>query len=189
MCTHESVLRICLAMMLAVLWQCDDTTEKVCLVEGVEHDVGELFVVECSTCSCNKNGEITCVDDECTCEAFDNIYKEGDVFWADDACNTCICVKGSSVSSAQHVQCSQRNCPCSGEEWFREYIHYTKAECRDDYTIKSKCRQGSRVWEFKNECGCGCEQSPLCPERIGHPEQEVWVDETTCPYSKEKEVE
>lgn len=106
------------------------------------------------------------------CEYGGNGYEEGESFWATDACNTCACSSGE-------VGCTKVFCPCTGDEWFRDYVAKDPATCAN---TTFECPQNTVP--FSNDCGCGCEQSPACEMVYDcKPPTDCSEDQERCPYS------
>jgi len=84
------------------------------------------------------------------------------------------------------VACTLMACICdpAAEMNRREYIGTSPAACA---TIRFTCIENTTY--FANDCGCGCEQDPSCPEWFncmpgpGTPPCDVDDIETRCPYS------
>jgi len=108
----------------------------------------------CNSCTCNS-GLMVCTLMACpvTCWYAGRSYADGESFASEDGCNTCSCANGL-------VACTERACVCdpAAEHW-RDYVTTVPSECE---VMDYACLAGST--QFKNTCGCGCEQSPDCPE-------------------------
>lgn len=88
-----------------------------------------------------------------TCSYAGRTYADGKSFASEDGCNTCSCANGL-------VACTERACVCDpAVEHWRDYVTTVPSECE---VIDYACLPGST--QFENACGCGCEQSPDCPE-------------------------
>ena len=97
------------------------------------------------------------------------------LFPAGDGCNTCSCLAGGQVA------CTEMYC-CSPEtEWYRNYVIHDEEKCWAAYIV---CPENTTY--FINPCGCGCEQSPDCPQYINcMPPIDYDCEEMKkqCPYS------
>ncbi len=85
-------------------------------------------------------------------------YSVGERFPAGDGCNHCFCDEGGSVA------CTEMAClpPCDpAEEYWRDYVGESPEICTRIFFV---CPEYTAY--FANDCGCGCEQSPDCPEWI-----------------------
>ncbi|MBW1810479.1 MAG: hypothetical protein JRJ87_19940 [Deltaproteobacteria bacterium] len=125
----------------------------------------------------DQGGDNDAGTDSCTttsCQYGGNTYEDGESFWADDACNKCSCNGGQ-------VGCTEELCPCTGDEWFRDYLDDDPGTCA---SIIFNCPQ--YTVEFHNDCGCGCQQSPECDQVYDceppPPPDCSWGQEH-CPYS------
>ena len=125
-----------------------------CLYEGVEYSEGDSFPSSdgCNTCYCMEDGKVSCTEMACGCSYGGSFYELGESLWAMDACNKCTCMNAG-------VGCTKVYCPCNGQEWFRTYMGKSADECA---VIKFFCPENTHY--FKNDCGCGCQQSPECPQ-------------------------
>jgi hypothetical protein len=107
-------------------------------------------------------------------------YPVGAQFAAGDGCNSCTCLAPGEQA------CTELACSCDPvlEEQQREYVGTSADECA---VIDFACPQHTTY--FGNACGCGCEQSPSCPEWFdcmptpdAPPCDEAQIH-TECPYS------
>jgi hypothetical protein len=155
---------------------CVDT----CTYDGEEYFPGETFPASdgCNTCSCGAYGEVFCTDMACPvpCTYAGVAYLAGDTFPALDGCNTCSCGSDGSVG------CTKINCPCEpAAEWYRDYVLTDPAQCAlADFLCPTN------TTHFANDCGCGCEQDPSCPEWFDcMPPKPCDLQEIAheCPYS------
>ena len=147
-----------------------------CMYEGDLYAVGASFPAAdgCNTCACMSGGQVACTLMACGCSYGGAFYAVGDSFWADDACNQCTCAPDG-------VGCTKVYCPCTGDEWFRDYMGDSADECA---LIDFICPPDTTY--FMNDCGCGCQQSNDCPEWFNcMPPSPCDVDqiEAECPYS------
>jgi hypothetical protein len=89
------------------------------------------------------------------CRYNGQIYSVGDKYAAIDGCNTCTCVQ-SGVSECTEMACA---CDPANETHRRNYVGTSPASCA---AMDFVCT-GNTTYFF-NQCGCGCEQDPSCPE-------------------------
>ncbi len=107
-------------------------------------------------------------------------YPVGASFPAGDGCNSCTCTEGGLVA------CTEMACICNpaAEMNRREYIGTSPAQCA---AMDFICPENTTY--FWNDCGCGCEQDPSCPEWFncvpgpGTPPCDVDDIQARCPYS------
>lgn len=117
---------------------------------------------DCNSCSCQPSGQcpplvMVCTQLDCTgaCSYAGRTYPSGTTFPSTDGCNQCSCANGE-------VNCAELDCACNPwhEQW-RAYIT-SDSDIVDCSAVDVACPEGSSP--FVNACGCGCEQSPDCPE-------------------------
>ncbi len=89
-----------------------------------------------------------------TCEYQGQVYPVGSVFPAGDGCNYCGCDEYGLVG------CTAMACVCTGTEPGKHYVGKSAAQCA---VMDFAC--GPNTSYFANQCGCGCQQDPSCPER------------------------
>ena len=154
-----------------------------CEYGGEYYEPGESFPSEdgCNTCSCGGGGAIACTLRACGCVYGGQWYEYGDTFMADDGCNTCTCSDGG-------VACTEMAClpdDCDPDaEWWRDYVGESPEICA---VIRFICPDNTEY--FANDCGCGCEQSPNCPQWFNcmpspnTPGCDVDRIQADCPYS------
>jgi hypothetical protein len=156
---------------------CIDT----CSFNGEIHEVGETFPAGdgCNTCECMEGGEVGCTLIGCEgpiCLYEGAEYFPGESFPSVDGCNTCTCQDDGTVS------CTEIACPCDPEsEWWRDYVSTDPQECA---LIDFGCPPNTAG--FENQCGCGCEQDPSCPEVFDcQPPKQCDLEalHEQCPYS------
>jgi hypothetical protein len=152
-------------------------------------DTGQCEPFNYGGCGGNANNfetveqcEQTCGDggDAAGCEHNGVWYPVGASFPAGDGCNSCGCTEGGLVA------CTLMACICdpANEVNRREYIGTSPAQCA---SIDFVCPDNTTY--FANDCGCGCEQDPNCPEWFncmpgpGTPPCDVNEIQTRCPYS------
>ena len=164
---------------------CTEEACASCTVEGVVHPPNTPFTVgACNTCSCIDvgllEGVATCEASLCEplCTYRGLGYLVGESFAALDGCNTCACEAGGDVA------CSEEACACDpSREWYRDYVHSPPG--LDCVGFMGPCPPGSA--SFGNDCGCGCEQDPACPEWFdcsGSEPCDTAALQEACPYSK-----
>jgi len=92
------------------------------------------------------------------CEYGGATHLIGETFNQGDGCNTCIC------NSATEFSCTKSICLCdpATETYRRKYLYTSPQLCAGADFL---CPLNTSY--FSNQCGCGCEQSPSCPETIG----------------------
>lgn len=129
-----------------------------CVLEGSYPDAGG----SCQPVSCTYAGKQ---------------YAPGDSFPATDGCNTCTCTDDG------HIACTEIYCQCDPEkEWWRDYKFTDPDTCA---VVKYQCQP--KTLPFSNDCGCGCQQDPACPEWINcmpPVTPECTQLQTDCPYSQ-----
>ena len=148
-----------------------------CSEGGYVHQVGESYTSAdgCNQCTCDEYGG-TCTALYCgTCIYSVVVHQSGDQFAALDGCNTCSCTDGET-------SCTGLSCMCDpAAEWWRDYVGKSPAECM---TIDYACPPQTAA--FSNDCGCGCEQGPSCPQSFDCMPpvdcDEAWI-QLNCPYS------
>jgi hypothetical protein len=128
-----------------------------CSYDGKTYFPGDWFPSTdgCNSCSCQNDGSVICTEQECVtaCIYAGKTYAPGEDFPALDGCNTCTCGADGSVG------CTKIGCPCApAAEWWRHYVGSSPEECA---IIDYACPENTLA--FSNSCGCGCEQSPECP--------------------------
>jgi hypothetical protein len=116
----------------------------------------------CNSCTCQTvniahctfKTEMSCTTNDCTssCAYAGRFYNNGTSFTSTDGCNECTCVNGV-------VDCTQNDCNCFTAQYWRLYRLTDANQCA---AAVLNCPIGTT--EFTNACGCGCEQSPDCPE-------------------------
>lgn len=154
----------------------------------------EGCTAQCGCCPCAE-GEATDIDGvkhvcvggcwapvDGACEYLGVSYSVGATFPAGDGCNECDCLADGTVS------CTAMACPpCDPEAeiHMRSYVSEDPEMCM---LINFTCPENTTV--FGNDCGCGCEQSPTCPEWFNcmptTNEEEPCDEEAIrikCPYS------
>ncbi len=129
-----------------------------CTWQGQTYAEGETFPAGdgCNTCQCGLDGMVTCTAAWCggECVYAGKSYQVGDSFPALDGCNTCTCEPGGVVG------CTKIACACDpAAEWWRKYVAETPEACA---TIDFVCPANTTY--FQNDCGCGCQQDPSCPQ-------------------------
>jgi len=131
-----------------------------CDYAGSLYQVGEMFPATdgCNECACLDDGNVGCTDATCTetvvCNYDGQMYVPGDTFPATDGCNACVCANDGAVI------CTEEACTttCNPEdEWWRQYMSDDPDECA---LLDYECPGSS--YDFKSECGCGCEQPDSC---------------------------
>jgi hypothetical protein len=151
-----------------------------CSYGGTSYGAGQSFPAAdgCNICGCQADGSVICTQQDCavSCVYAGKSYAPGDTFPSLDGCNKCGCDPEGNVS------CTELACPCEpAAEWWREYVGNSPAECA---TIKYACP--GNATPFASACGCGCEQSPECPQYFDcMPPATCNEDELKkkCPYS------
>lgn len=151
-----------------------------CSYQGQTYQPGESFPAGdgCNTCSCGEDGMVACTEIACaaTCTYAGVEYTPGQSFPALDGCNTCTCGADGTVG------CTKMACQCNPDaEWYRDYVGHSPDECA---VIDFACIVNTTY--FQNACGCGCEQSPACPEWFDcMPPNPCDIDKikAECPYS------
>jgi hypothetical protein len=128
-----------------------------CLYNGEWHPYGSSFPAGdgCNSCMCDSTGQVACTGAYCpvTCTYAGTKYKLGESFPALDGCNKCTCTD-------QGTSCTDMACPCDpSKEWWRDYVSMSPQQCM---VIDYACPVNTTG--FQNNCGCGCEQDPSCPE-------------------------
>lgn len=117
-----------------------------------------------------------------TCEYLGTQYSYGATFPASDGCNECECLPDGTISCTL-IGCL--SCDPDAEIHVRSYVAESPEECM---LIDYVCPENTTP--FGNDCGCGCEQSPDCPEWFdcmptvdgGEPCDEEAI-RAECPYS------
>ena len=131
--------------------------------------VGQIVpsIGDCNTCTCNVHvnpsdctqdtTQPTCTQLDCTgsCSYAGQRYASGTTFSATDGCNQCSCSEGI-------VSCGDTPCSCDAWQFWRRYEKSDAGLCD---VIDFDCPAGTS--SFANACGCGCEQSPDCPQIMG----------------------
>lgn len=138
-------------------------TAMACVVTcdygGKTYMAGETFPATdgCNTCTCGDDGAVACTEKACaTCVYAGKTYEPGESFPALDGCNTCTCGEDGAVG------CTKIACACDPDkEWWRKYVSKDPAQCM---VIDYMCEPNTKA--FNNDCGCGCEQDPSCPEYV-----------------------
>jgi hypothetical protein len=151
-----------------------------CLVDGVEHAIGERFACDCNTCWCETDGTISTTLIACNvnrCEYAGQSYAVGEAFPSQDGCNECYCEQFGQVS------CTAAFCGCHPDkEWFREYVGLDARTCSlIDYVCPAN------TVTFHTPCGCGCEQDSACPASIDcepGADNGCEILKAHCPYSQ-----
>jgi len=150
-----------------------------CYYEGQAYQPGDTFPAGdgCNECSCEVNGGVSCTWMSCPqpmCNYLGASYPAGASFPDRDGCNTCTCDASGAVG------CTKLACLCdSAKEWWRQYLGNSPAECA---RIDFLCPSNTTI--FQNDCGCGCEQSVVCPEFIDcMPPSPCTPSSELCPYS------
>lgn len=125
---------------------------------------------ECGCCPCAEGEvmDIAAVKHECiggcwapvdaACEWLGRFHAVGATFAAENGCDTCLCEVDGTVG------CTAEGCPpCNpgAERNQRQYVTTDPLECE---LIDYVC--AGATTSFSNECGCGCEQDPDCPNYI-----------------------
>lgn len=157
-----------------------DCIGPVCeLPDGTTYQVGETWEDEdgCNTCECYPGGGYDCTLIACVSCTYGGVdYAVGVTFPSLDGCNTCECLADGGVA------CTEIACACDPEsEWWREYIGESPEECQ---VIDYACPENTT--SFSNDYGCGCEQSPECPQAFDcQPPTtcDVEMIQSECPYS------
>ena len=142
------------------LADCDGDSANGCetILLGSTQNCGGCGIV----CMAPTNQQARCVAGACTLEAsclYEGVeHALGSSFPSRDGCNTCEC--GAAIGGAS-VTCTEKACACDplGEQSYRSYLAYI-SDCATDYP----CASGAT--KFENECGCGCEQSEMCPDEF-----------------------
>ncbi len=150
-----------------------------CTYDGKLYEVGESFPASdgCNTCTCDADGSVACTEKGCpSCTYAGVTYPPGASFPALDGCNTCTCGDDGSVG------CTKIACLCDpSKEWWRKYVSKDPAQCM---LIDYICEPNTT--SFGNECGCGCQQDPSCPEYVDcMPPTPCDIDQIheDCPYT------
>ncbi|MBI4955130.1 MAG: hypothetical protein HY908_24115 [Myxococcales bacterium] len=131
-----------------------------CVHGGQTYQPGDVFpnANGCGTCTCEPMGTVSCTAPACSigCEFGGPSFDLGDEVPAGDGCNTCTC-------AADGFGCTKMACACNpGAEFGRDYVGNSPAECA---VIDFGCPPNTTY--FGNDCGCGCEQAPWCPQYFG----------------------
>lgn len=112
------------------------------------------------------------------CDYNGKTYAVGATYPASDGCNTCTC--GDSGATG----CTTMACVCDpATEWNKNYVG-SPSNCP---VIDFVCPDNTTM--FANECGCGCQQDPSCPEWFdcmpspGTPPCDTQALQARCPYS------
>ena len=152
-----------------------------CTYNGTTYLPGDSFPAtdSCGTCSCDDEGKVTCTTPPCPkdpgCVYAGKSYGEGAQYPAIDGCNTCQCENGASV-------CTKVACQCNPDkEWWRKYVSTDPKQCE---VIDYGCPMNTTG--FQNDCGCGCEEDPSCPQYFDcEPPNscDMMTLEQQCPYS------
>ena len=132
----------------------------------------------CNTCTCADGGDVSCTEMDCgpppACVYGGKPYAVGDKFPAMDGCNAC------SGAQPKVVSCTTKVCACDpSTEWWRKYVTTNPSTCE---VIDYACAEPTQA--FSNQCGCGCEQDPSCPQTIDcMPPADCTALQKKCPYS------
>ena len=137
---------------------CDDTCVNGCTdadcgpqlgIPNYECPDGKTWAGPTGECKPSSNGDCGWEVIECPIQCEAGEQKE-----ADDGCNTCSCTEDGVWI------CTQMACQCNpDQEWDREYVSTNPAECA---LLDYACPANTAA--FLNECGCGCQQDPSCPQ-------------------------
>ena len=133
----------------------------VCVHDGVEYAPGDSFPAGdgCNTCTCQGDGMAICTEIACApiCTYKSHEYLSGDTFGAGDGCGTCTCLADGKVECIYPTACT---CEAVDGEGL-DYVGNSVVECAD---IDFDCPTNTTF--FENDCGCGCEQDPSCPNMV-----------------------
>jgi hypothetical protein len=77
-----------------------------CVYNGNNFALGQTFNVECNTCVCNQNGQVTCSNNHCGCTFNNQKLQPGQSVPAPDGCNTCTC------GTNRQMSCTNQPCEC-----------------------------------------------------------------------------
>ncbi|MBK7580046.1 MAG: hypothetical protein IPI67_07540 [Myxococcales bacterium] len=149
-----------------------------CDYDGVHYNPGDSFPANdgCNKCTCEGGGAVSCTEIGCAapCVYGGKAYPVGDKFPALDGCNTCVC------ESPKVVSCTTKACQCDpAKEWWKKYVATDPKTCM---VIDFACPPSTKG--FENQCGCGCEQDPSCPQFIDcMPPSDCTDLVKKCPYS------
>lgn len=156
-----------------------DHTDDGCTWEGKTYPIGATFkdADGCNSCECQEDGTVGCTlmacGDDCTYGG--EVHPFGSAFPSLDGCNTCTC-------DANGVNCTEMACACDpASEWWREYAAEDPKTCQ---VIDYACPENTTM--FGNDCGCGCEQDPSCPQAFDcQPPKSCDAEalHAQCPYS------
>ena len=121
---------------------------------------GNVCSVAGGTASCDQGKCVSPSEPNCFYNGVE--HRLGDKFFAQDGCGQCSCmsVDFSMAEGSGDVFCEDIACQCdpSRKSSFLGYIETDPTKCDP---IPYMCPENTTV--FKNECGCGCEQSVDCP--------------------------
>ena len=184
-----------------------------CAWNGTFVPFGENVKDECGNpCVCGPNGKVECSGDACAsdagvpnpsdarvpeyCEYGKLIYKFGEIFPANDGCNTCNCEKTG-------ISCTKKNCVPDGgplpADASLPTCKYDGREVSGTFYGGScnlcTCQADGQVSCNKNECGPGyCKHNGvdyvvgaavMSPDSCGPcyciADQKVWCDTSNCP--------
>jgi hypothetical protein len=107
-----------------------------------------------------------------------------------EPCGCCPCAEGESngagyvcVGGCYAPLADSGACDPAAEQHMRSYVGTSPAQCA---VIDFMCPVNTTY--FSNACGCGCEQSPSCPEWfdcMASPQTQCDIQQiqTQCPYS------
>ena len=149
-----------------------------CIQGDVRYKNHESWKCDCNTCYCT-DGQFSSTLAACyTCQQGSTSYLAGDTFPSTDGCNTCTC------EASGQIACTEKACVCNpSTEWSKKYLSTDPKTCA---AADFACPTNTKL--FGNDCGCGCQQDPYCPEWIDcmpGPQTTSCADQMAkCPYSK-----
>jgi hypothetical protein len=162
---------------------CDQNAcEATCESNGMIVEPGTDLLAEdgCNYCRC-ENGELTCSDQICDqCIYGGTQYGPNEGFLSLDGCVECSCKV--TEDGQGFVDCPPSAASCCdatpGVEWWREYGDAVGG-CAPELCPPA-------TTPFNNDCGCGCEQDPSCPEAFDCVSTPCDADaiESECPFSR-----
>lgn len=161
---------------------CDQSACGTCVHEGQSYGAGDSFPAGdgCNTCTCQEDGSVACTLIACAavCDHNGRQLVAGQVIGAGDGCGKCECEADATVDCAWPVTCTCEPVDGGG----LDYIGASVDICA---VIDFACPAGTT--HFQNECGCGCEQSPACPDEVDCATETAQCSDPSfaagCPYT------
>ena len=162
-------------------------TTKACVVceyDGQTYEVGQSFPANdgCNDCACQEDGSVVCSEIACpvVCVYQGVELTVGQEVGAGDGCGKCVCMGDGEVECISPTACTCE--PVDGNG-----LHYIGQSVEECMLIDFFC-DGATTY-FGNDCGCGCEQSPACPDTLSckpgtaTPECSDPAFSEACPYT------